>query len=92
MKSRLVPLVILLLVALSATLWAAPAPQATWNAILISWDGVQRDHFNDLRQAGKFPNLDALAAEGTLVDIEIIGHQTDTKAGHTQMLTGTNPT
>jgi predicted AlkP superfamily pyrophosphatase or phosphodiesterase len=37
------------------------------------------------------PNLAALIKEGAMVDIDVIGHQTDTKAGHTQMLTGYDP-
>ena len=37
------------------------------------------------------PNLAALTAEGKMVNIDIDGHNTDTKAGHTQTLTGYNP-
>lgn len=60
------------------------------NAILISWDGVQRDHLRELLDAGKLPNLKALIEEGTIVEIDVT-HKTDTKAGHAQMLTGYGP-
>ncbi|HHV62874.1 MAG TPA: sulfatase-like hydrolase/transferase [Firmicutes bacterium] len=60
------------------------------NAILISWDGVQRDHLRELLDAGQLPNLKALIAEGTIVEIDVT-HKTDTKAGHAQMLTGYGP-
>ena len=61
------------------------------NAILISWDGALREHIHaDLAQ-GKLPNLARLVERGSLVDIDVVGHQTDTKAGHAQMLTGYDP-
>jgi hypothetical protein len=40
---------------------------------------------------GELPTLKALAAEGALVDIDIITGATDTKAGWTQILTGYHP-
>jgi predicted AlkP superfamily pyrophosphatase or phosphodiesterase len=61
------------------------------NIIIISWDGVQRNHLNELLDAGKLPNLAALAKEGTMIPIDVTTHQTDTKAGHTQMLSGYKP-
>lgn len=61
-----------------------------YNAILISWDGVQRDHLRELLEAGQLPNLQALIHEGTIVEIDVT-HKTDTKAGHAQMLTGYGP-
>lgn len=61
------------------------------NAILFSWDGVQRDHLNECLSRNELPNLAALIAEGSMVKIDISGHNTDTKAGHTQMLTGYDP-
>jgi predicted AlkP superfamily pyrophosphatase or phosphodiesterase len=61
------------------------------NAILISWDGALREHIRDDLARGKLPNLARLAKSGALVDIDVTGHQTDTKAGHTQMLTGYGP-
>lgn len=60
------------------------------NAILISWDGVQREHLRELLEAGKLPNLKALIDEGTIVEIDVT-HKTDTKAGHAEMLTGYGP-
>jgi hypothetical protein len=41
--------------------------------------------------AGELPALKALAAEGTLVDLEVSCGATDTKAGWTQFLTGLAP-
>lgn len=60
------------------------------NTILISWDGVQRAHLRELLEAGQLPNLSKLIEEGTIVEIDVT-HQTDTKAGHSQMLTGYGP-
>ncbi|MFQ6088305.1 MAG: alkaline phosphatase family protein, partial [Candidatus Methanofastidiosia archaeon] len=59
--------------------------------ILLSWDGVQRDHLYELLERGELSNLATLIEEGSIVDIEITDHLTDTKAGHTQMLTGYSP-
>ncbi|MFQ6090625.1 MAG: alkaline phosphatase family protein, partial [Candidatus Bipolaricaulia bacterium] len=67
----------------------APAPPL--NVILISWDGTQRAHLAELRGQGLLPNLEALAEEGATIPMEVIGHATDTKAGHSQMLTGYGP-
>jgi predicted AlkP superfamily pyrophosphatase or phosphodiesterase len=68
----------------------ATAP-AERNAILISWDGALREHVKGDLAKKKLPNLARLAGEGALVDIDVTGHQTDTKAGHAQMLTGYEP-
>ena len=88
----------LLLVMVSLVLWSAVAwsfdastPANQRNAILFSWDGVQREHLKECLSRNELPNLAALIAEGKLVDIDISGHNTDTKAGHTQMLTGYDP-
>ncbi|NPV54440.1 MAG: sulfatase-like hydrolase/transferase [Firmicutes bacterium] len=67
-----------------------PAAEPVKNAVLISWDGVQRDHLRELLDAGQLPNLKALIAEGTIVGIDVT-HKADTKAGHAQMLTGYGP-
>jgi len=69
---------------------AAEATGSVKNAILISWDGVQREHLRELLDAGQLPNLEALIAEGAIVEIDVT-HKTDTKAGHAQMLTGYGP-
>jgi predicted AlkP superfamily pyrophosphatase or phosphodiesterase len=62
------------------------------NAILISWDGALREHVRGDLAHGKLPNLARLIHSGALVDLDVTGHQTDTKAGHAQMLTGYGPT
>jgi len=66
-------------------------PPAQRNAIVFSWDGVQRDHLKECLSRNELPNLAALIAEGNMVNIDISGHATDTKAGHTQTLTGYDP-
>jgi predicted AlkP superfamily pyrophosphatase or phosphodiesterase len=68
---------------------AVPANQR--NAILISWDGALREHVKADLAKGQLPNLARLVARGSLVDIDVVGHQTDTKSGHAQMLTGYDP-
>lgn len=82
-----------MLVALCAPAWSfdPSTPPAQRNAILFSWDGVQREHLNECLSRNELPNLAALIKEGKLVNIDISGHNTDTKAGHTQMLTGYDP-
>jgi len=58
------------------------------NVILWSWDATQRNHCLELLKKGELPNLKALINEGVFLNLTIIDHRTDTKAGHTQMLTG----
>ncbi|MCR4401500.1 MAG: alkaline phosphatase family protein [Firmicutes bacterium] len=85
--------VLVSLLVVSATSSVGIAEEATGsvkNAILISWDGVQREHLRELLDAGQLPNLEALIAEGAIVEIDVT-HKTDTKAGHAQMLTGYGP-
>ncbi len=60
------------------------------NVILISWDGVQREHLRELLAAKKLPNLANLSREGGIVEIDVT-HNTATKAGHSQMLSGYGP-
>lgn len=67
-----------------------PTASPAWNVMLISWDGVQRAHLLDLYGQGELPNLAALAEEGTLLPMKVVG-ATDTKAGHAKMLTGYGP-
>lgn len=88
----------LLAVMLISIIAAVPAfsfdpatPPAQRNAILFSWDGAQREHMNECLSRHELPNLEALIKEGGIVDIDINGHNTDTKAGHTQMLAGYDP-
>ncbi len=76
-----------------ALLWGGVSSQSLleWNVILISWDGAQRAHLEELREHGVLPNLEALAAAGAALPMEIRGHATDTKAGHAEMLSGYGP-
>jgi arylsulfatase A-like enzyme len=69
----------------------ASTPAAQRNAILFSWDGVQREHIMECLSRNELPNLAALIAEGHVVNIDVTAHQTATKAGHAQMLTGYDP-
>jgi hypothetical protein len=82
----------LLAVALvGASAFRRSVPPNQRSAVLISWDGALREHVRrDLAQ-GKLPNLARLVAHGSLVDIDVVGHETDTKAGHAEMLTGYGP-
>lgn len=81
---------LLIVSAISSASVASGASEPIKNAVLISWDGVQRDHLRELLDAGQLPNLKVLIAEGTIVEIDVT-HKTDTKAGHAQMLTGYGP-
>ena len=83
--------VALLFIGISAWCFDASTPPNQRNAILYSWDGVQREHLKECLSRNELPNLAALIAEGKMVDIDITSHNTDTKAGHTQMLTGYDP-
>lgn len=61
------------------------------NIILVGWDAAQREHVHQCLDRGELPTIKALAAEGALVDIDVITGATDTKAGWTQILTGYDP-
>ncbi|MFH1825005.1 MAG: alkaline phosphatase family protein [Candidatus Firestonebacteria bacterium] len=76
------------LVALFTLVTISTSFAETYNAILISWDGVQREHFMDLYKSDKLPNIKDLSKEGNLVEITVEGHATSTKPGHAEMLTG----
>lgn len=82
---------LLFAVALPGFCFDPATPPAQRNAILFCWDGAQRDHVKECLAKGELPNLAALIKEGGMVNIDISGHATDTKAGHTQMLTGLDP-
>lgn len=58
------------------------------NVILLGWDGVQRNHLLELMGRGLMPNLVSFVNKGTIVNITVSDHLTDTKAGWTQVLTG----
>jgi len=66
---------------------SAPGPAG---AVLVGWDGAQRDHVKEAIARGEMPTLKRLSAEGAMVDIDIRG-VTDTKAGWAQILTGCSP-
>jgi predicted AlkP superfamily pyrophosphatase or phosphodiesterase len=76
------------LVLASATAFKPSTLPRQRSAILISWDGALREHVNDWLKRSQTPSLAQLIKEGRMVDIEVSGHTTDTKAGHAQMLTG----
>ena len=61
------------------------------SVILISWDGVQRAHLLDLLAQGRLPVLSSLMASGAFIPLRVTDHSTDTKAGHSEMLTGLGP-
>ena len=58
------------------------------NCILISWDGLDRAVLKELLKEEKLPNLAALIKAGSLQDIDVKGHQTETRPSHAEMLTG----
>ncbi len=58
------------------------------NVLLIGWDGTQRNHLLDVLSRGMLPNLQALINGGTMVNLTVSDHRTDTKSGWTQILTG----
>ncbi len=69
------------------------------NVILLVWDGAQRNHLNELLDAGKLPNLQELINEGRKRDMSIFtencgcandgdNYHTETGPGHVAMLTG----
>jgi hypothetical protein len=58
------------------------------NVILIGWDGVQRNHLFELLNRSLLPNLASFVDQGTIANITVMDHRTDTKAGWTQILTG----
>jgi predicted AlkP superfamily pyrophosphatase or phosphodiesterase len=86
--SRLLVIAVALVV---GTAFKPGVPADQRNAILISWDGALREHIESDLAKGMLPNLARLVEHGSLVDIDVAGHQTDTKTGHAQMLTGYDP-
>lgn len=93
MNSARIAMLFALLLAISLCPQCVPAfdrstPAAERSAILFSWDGVQRNHLYECLSRNELPNLAKLISEGKMVEMDVVGHQTDTKAGHAQMLTG----
>jgi len=58
------------------------------NIILFSWDGLQRNHLFDLLSDDRLPNLKAFLEEGVMLNLTVVAHNTQTKPGHGQMLSG----
>lgn len=81
----------LVLVAGPASAFDPKTPPTERDAILISWDGALREHVRADLAAGKLPNLARLVQHGSLIDLDVTGHFTDTKAGHAEMLSGYGP-
>jgi predicted AlkP superfamily pyrophosphatase or phosphodiesterase len=90
MFGRFRPLLFVLALAGTAAFQPSTPPRQR-SAILVSWDGASRDRINDCLKRSQLPNLAQLIKEGRMVDIEVSGHITDTRAGHAQMLTGYDP-
>lgn len=84
--------IVCLCAALAATILAdsKDKQKTPKNIILIGWDGAGRDNIQEYMAEGKLPNLKKLAAEGSIVAIDIC-RKTDTKAGWAQILTGYEP-
>ena len=60
------------------------------NAILISWDGVQYEHLKECLARKELPNLQKIIDSGSFIPMWVY-HVTDTKAGHSEMLSGYPP-
>lgn len=59
------------------------------NVILIGWDGVQRNHINDLLADYKLPSFSKYFLEqGSCVDTMITTGSNETKSGWSEILTG----
>ncbi|MDD4879413.1 MAG: alkaline phosphatase [Candidatus Omnitrophica bacterium] len=56
--------------------------------VLIGWDGSQLNHVKECLDRGELPNLKKLSTEGSFVEIDVWGHQTETEPGFAQILTG----
>ncbi len=78
----------ILIVCLAAMPQLANSQDVQKNVIVIGWDGVQRNHLYELLNRNLLPNLSSFASQGSLVNITVTDHGTDTKAGWTQILTG----
>lgn len=62
------------------------------NVILIGWDGMQRNHLNELLEENKLPNFNKYFLEnGSCVNTMITTGATQTKPGWAEILTGYNP-
>jgi hypothetical protein len=66
-------------------------PPCLRSAVFVSWDGVGREVLRELLAAGRLPGVSALVHKGSLVNVDVTNHHTDTKSGHSEMLTGYGP-
>lgn len=88
MSRKFFPLLVLTITAvLILTLISQGRGAHMRNAVLIGWDGAQRDHMKECLSRGELPNVAVLIKEGGIADIDI-SEKTDTKAGWAQILTG----
>lgn len=90
LKLGLVMLLVFSLFSSKALVNGKPTDPDIKNAILIGWDGAQRNHIKEALSRKELPNLALLSAEGALVAIDVY-RTTDTKSGWTQILTGYEP-
>jgi membrane-anchored protein YejM (alkaline phosphatase superfamily) len=90
LKLGLVMLLVFSLFSSKSLVNGKPTEPDIKNAILIGWDGAQRNHIKEALARNELPNLTQLTKEGTLVAIDIY-RTTDTKAGWSQILTGYEP-
>lgn len=58
------------------------------NAILFSWDGLDRSVFEELLAEKKLPNALSLIREGSYHEADVVGCISLTKPSHAMMLTG----
>jgi hypothetical protein len=62
------------------------------NVILVGWDGVQRDHLNELLEDGQLPSFSKyFLDQGSCVDTMITTGANETKPGWSEILTGYSP-
>jgi hypothetical protein len=60
------------------------------NIVLIGWDGAQRSHVKECLSRGELPNLTRLAAEGAMVDIDVIRASSSSSTSPTSTTRGTD--
>lgn len=75
-------------VSIAAPSYALGLNERPRDIILIGWDGSQLNHVKECLDRGELPNLKKLSSEGSFVEIEVRGHQTETEPGFAQILTG----
>ena len=90
LPAGLLPILCCLLVAAPAAprAEAAASQPTSQNVLLISWDGMDRTVLKEMLDANRLPNVAAIIRDGSLQEIEVRGHGTETMPGHAEMLTG----